>query len=138
MYFYVVGGGCAGVLLAATLGEDAEIKMLLFEASVLYFTYGFYMYFSVVGGGSAGALVAARLSENTDKKVLLLEAGGEENSHPDSQIPFTFGSLLLSHMDWKYRTVPQKNACLSYIEEASKHVFVYMHACKYVCVYLYR
>ena len=35
MYFYVVGGDCAVVLLAATLGVDAEIKMLLFEASVL-------------------------------------------------------------------------------------------------------
>ena len=41
MYFYVVGGGCAGVLLAETLGEDAEIKMLQCAVFYLWVLYVF-------------------------------------------------------------------------------------------------
>ena len=61
--------------------------------------------------------MAARLSEDAKRKVLLLEAGGEENSHPDGHVPYKCGSLQLSHIDWKYLTVPQKYSCFSLIDQ---------------------
>ena len=73
--------------------------------------------FFLVGGGSAGAVLASRLSEDSDKKILLLEAGGEESEHPFSHIPFLCGLLQNTNVDWQYRTVPQKNACLSLVEQ---------------------
>ena len=66
-----------------------------------------------VGAGSAGAVVASRLSEDADKKVLLLEAGGEEDSHPATHVPFLCDTLQKTPVDWQYRTEPQKDACLS-------------------------
>lgn len=64
-------------------------------------------YFLVsVGAGSAGSVVAARLSEDPCVSVLLLEAGGPAD--PLSEIPATAFFLQHGHMDWSYKTVPQK------------------------------
>jgi len=63
-----------------------------------------------VGGGSSGAVVANRLSE--DFNVLLLEAGGDPT--PLSAIPaLAFLMLRQPHIDWRYTTTPQKDACLA-------------------------
>lgn len=61
----------------------------------------------IVGAGSAGCVLAHRLSEDRDRKVLLLEAGGEADS---SLVHCPGGSTTLwdTHLDWGFRTVPQK------------------------------
>ncbi|KAH7961291.1 hypothetical protein HPB52_006684 [Rhipicephalus sanguineus] len=71
----------------------------------------------IVGGGSAGCVVANRLSANPDTTVLLLEAGGLETA--SRQIPLTAAYNLGGHDDWDYRTVPQRNSCLSFHEQIS-------------------
>ena len=59
-----------------------------------------------------GVVLARRLAENNNFKVLLLEAGPEE---PETAfIPaFAFKTNHSDHYDWKYETIPQKNACRS-------------------------
>lgn len=58
-----------------------------------------------------GSVLAGRISENPKHKVLLVEAGPEE---PIAQsIPMFFFTAVNTTLDWKYKTVPQKNACLS-------------------------
>ena len=63
-----------------------------------------------VGSGTSGSLLANRLSK--DYKVLVLEAGGQPN--PLMNVPGV-GLLLINkpEVDWMYKTVPQKKACLS-------------------------
>jgi choline dehydrogenase len=64
----------------------------------------------VVGGGSAGCLIAARLSEDAARRVLLIEAGGADIDRPSIDDPTRWYSNLGSDIDWRYRTVPQRNA----------------------------
>ncbi|XP_072142258.1 glucose dehydrogenase [FAD, quinone]-like [Dermacentor andersoni] len=71
----------------------------------------------IVGGGSAGCVIANRLSADPGITVLLLEAGGLEDA--SRQIPLTATYNLAGHDDWGYRTVPQRNACLSFHEQVS-------------------
>ncbi|XP_077992321.1 glucose dehydrogenase [FAD, quinone]-like [Glandiceps talaboti] len=66
----------------------------------------------IIGAGSAGCVLANRLSENEDVSVLLVEAGPED-SKPEIHIPIQAGSLLRSDIDWKYKSVPQKDSCLA-------------------------
>lgn len=63
-------------------------------------------YFFLVGAGTAGSILASRLSEVECVNVLLLEAGGEPPLI--SEVPALARLLLFSHIDWKYKTVPQK------------------------------
>ncbi|XP_075534938.1 glucose dehydrogenase [FAD, quinone]-like [Dermacentor variabilis] len=69
----------------------------------------------IVGGGSAGCVIANRLSADPNITVLLLEAGGLEDA--SRQIPLTAPYNIDGHDDWAYRTVPQRNACLSFHEQ---------------------
>lgn len=55
--------------------------------------------------------MGARISENPNHRVLLVEAGPEEPIAPS--IPMFAYSALDTVLDWKYETVPQKNACLA-------------------------
>lgn len=55
--------------------------------------------------------MAGRLSEQADWRVLLLEAGGEEPT--TSAIPAFAVSALGTDLDWRFKTEPQKGACLS-------------------------
>lgn len=67
--------------------------------------------FIIIGGGSAGAVVANRLSENPNWNVLLVEAGPDEFTVTD--MPLLFPAIQLSPIDWKFRTEPNENYCLS-------------------------
>lgn len=55
--------------------------------------------------------MAGRLSENANWTVTLLESGPEQPAATD--IPAFLSSAVGSKYDWKYVTVPQKNACLA-------------------------
>lgn len=59
--------------------------------------------------------MASRLSEINQWKVLLIEAGGDEPI--GTQIPSMFLNFLGTDIDWKYKTEPEKNACLSSPEQ---------------------
>ncbi|XP_012256983.2 glucose dehydrogenase [FAD, quinone]-like [Athalia rosae] len=71
----------------------------------------------VVGAGSAGSVVAARLAE-AGKETLLLEAGGAAPLFLN--IPVLAPLLQQSVYDWKYSTVPQKDACKGLTNNQSK------------------
>ncbi|XP_077993644.1 glucose dehydrogenase [FAD, quinone]-like [Glandiceps talaboti] len=66
----------------------------------------------IVGAGSAGCVVANRLSEDENISVLLIEAGPED-TEPNITIPAEYVNMIGTDVDWKYLTVPQKNACLA-------------------------
>ncbi|XP_070540936.1 alcohol dehydrogenase [acceptor]-like isoform X2 [Ptychodera flava] len=66
----------------------------------------------IIGAGSAGCVLANRMSEEKDISVLLLEAGPDDTK-PEIHIPAKNSHLLNSEVDWLYKTVPQKEACLA-------------------------
>ncbi|XP_014675292.1 PREDICTED: glucose dehydrogenase [FAD, quinone]-like isoform X2 [Priapulus caudatus] len=73
----------------------------------------------IAGGGTAGCVLAARLSEDSDSTVLLLEAGGSELEDSLTRwltrLPTLTPSLmLLPHLSWQYRTVPQAQAAYGF------------------------
>ncbi len=61
----------------------------------------------IVGAGSAGCVLAARLSEDRRTSVLLIEAGPPDR-HVFIHVPAAFPRLFDSHLDWGYRTTPQR------------------------------
>lgn len=67
----------------------------------------------VVGAGSAGCVLANRLSEDPTISVLLLEAGGSEDDNANISVPIASPTLPFSEQDWRFKTVPQKKACLA-------------------------
>ena len=71
-------------------------------------------------------MIANRLSEVSDWNVLLLEAGDDESM--TGQIPVLAASLQLSNVDWQYKTEPQENACLGYLNKQ----YVFNHSIKIV------
>ena len=66
--------------------------------------------FVIVGGGTAGSVLANRLSA-MNFMVLLLEAGGEDTF--DSDIPSISSSMLLSSVDWQFKTENTGRYCLA-------------------------
>jgi len=62
----------------------------------------------VVGAGSAGCVLANRLSEDVSVRVLLLEAGSRD-WNPMIHIPGGIGKLFGPAVNWRFRTVPQRN-----------------------------
>ncbi|CAH1156144.1 unnamed protein product [Phaedon cochleariae] len=77
--------------------------------------YGTYD-FIVVGGGVTGSVVASRLSEMENRKVLLLEAGTFADEE-FLRIPSMTAFLANSPVQWGFKSVPQKTACLSLINQ---------------------
>ncbi|XP_014239854.1 glucose dehydrogenase [FAD, quinone]-like isoform X1 [Cimex lectularius] len=67
--------------------------------------------FIVIGGGVAGSVVASRLSENKNWRVLLVEAGPEEAT--TTTVPSFSNKAIGTDLDWKYKTVNEREACLS-------------------------
>ena len=64
----------------------------------------------VVGAGSAGCVVAARLSEDRDVRVAVVEAGSRDIPpavERDIEIPWHWGLVQNSVVDWAYESVPQ-------------------------------
>jgi choline dehydrogenase-like flavoprotein len=80
-----------------------------------------------VGAGSAGCVLANRLSENPESSVLIIEAGGSEDKNPNIPIPIASGNIHLSDEDWKFRTVPQKKACLAMNERVHQLITCFIH-----------
>ncbi|PRD22743.1 UNVERIFIED_CONTAM: Gld [Trichonephila clavipes] len=72
-----------------------------------------------VGAGAAGSVVASRLSEMLCVSVLLLEAGKEPPKV--TEIPAAAGSFVMSDLDWKYRTVPQRHTGSALIDRVVKN-----------------
>ncbi|XP_049518889.1 ecdysone oxidase-like [Dermacentor silvarum] len=64
-----------------------------------------------------GCVIANQLSEDPDVTVLLLEAGGLEAA--SRQVPFAAPMNLRGDDDWEDRSVPQKNAALSFHEQVN-------------------
>ena len=73
--------------------------------------------YDLVGAGSAGCVLANRLSEDPGVSVLLIEAGGSEDVNFNISVPLASGLVQLSEQDWKFQTVPQKNACLAMADQ---------------------
>jgi choline dehydrogenase len=67
--------------------------------------------FIVVGAGAAGSVLANRLTEVPEWDVLLIEAGRRENYVMD--IPLIAPLMSFTDTNWKYKTVPSDNVCLS-------------------------
>ena len=78
----------------------------------------------IVGAGTAGCVLANRLTEDPNVTVLLLEAGPVDSENFIS-IPLAQPEAMLSEVDWKYKTVPQKHGYLT-----SKNQEVYWPAGK--------
>ncbi|XP_070536437.1 glucose dehydrogenase [FAD, quinone]-like [Ptychodera flava] len=77
--------------------------------------------FVIIGAGSAGCVVANRLTEDEGISVLLLEAGPED-SRPEIHIPSEMGAIVGTDLDWQYKTVSQKHACLAMKENRAKWI----------------
>uniref|UniRef100_A0A6M2D3Z6 Putative glucose dehydrogenase ovary overexpressed n=1 Tax=Rhipicephalus microplus TaxID=6941 RepID=A0A6M2D3Z6_RHIMP len=79
----------------------------------------------IVGGGSAGCVLANRLSADPNRTVLLIEAGESEIASMicpwnkvlsfKTKVPLFAPALMGTKMNWEYLPVPQKNACLSVV-----------------------
>ena len=130
MLINIVGCGCGWLSLSVPVMARAGGSIIkgLFWALLLYnaimsltWDPSRYRYrpvvdreydFIVVGAGSSGCVIANRLSEIENATVLLVEAGGPD-SYSGMHIPLAYLELQLTDVDWQYKTLPQKQACLS-------------------------
>nr|XP_022334600.1 uncharacterized protein LOC111131397 [Crassostrea virginica]XP_022334601.1 uncharacterized protein LOC111131397 [Crassostrea virginica]XP_022334602.1 uncharacterized protein LOC111131397 [Crassostrea virginica]XP_022334603.1 uncharacterized protein LOC111131397 [Crassostrea virginica]XP_022334604.1 uncharacterized protein LOC111131397 [Crassostrea virginica]XP_022334605.1 uncharacterized protein LOC111131397 [Crassostrea virginica] len=87
-----------------TIFNSKDHKTIFLNASYDYI---------IIGAGSAGCILANRLSEDQTISVLLLEAGGSEDDNANISVPIASPTLPFSEQDWKFKTVPQKKACLA-------------------------
>jgi choline dehydrogenase-like flavoprotein len=60
----------------------------------------------IVGAGSAGCVLASRLGEDPDVEVAVVEAGPPDTD-PEIHMPYAFGALLKSRVDWDLVTEPE-------------------------------
>ena len=73
-----------------------------------------------VGGGTAGSVLASRLAEDTNRTILVLEAGGFPTTDENIEIPI-FSDVVRNsdEFNWRYTTVPQKNACKGHVDQVN-------------------
>ena len=60
----------------------------------------------IVGAGAAGCVVASRLGESPGVKIAVIEAGPPDTD-PEIHVPFAFGLLLKSRLDWDFASEPE-------------------------------
>ena len=63
----------------------------------------------IVGTGSAGCVLVNRLTEHPNTTLLLLEAGPVDTD-PNMHIPFRYFDIQNASINWKFKTVPQKES----------------------------
>jgi choline dehydrogenase len=60
----------------------------------------------IVGAGSAGCVLAHRLGEDAGVRIAVIEAGPADTD-PQIHVPFAFGALLKSRVDWDLVSEPE-------------------------------
>ena len=60
----------------------------------------------IVGAGSAGCVLAYRLGEDPGVRIAVVEAGPADTD-PQIHVPFAFGALLKSRVDWDLVSEPE-------------------------------
>ena len=60
----------------------------------------------IVGAGSAGCVLAYRLGEDPGVRIAVIEAGPADTD-PQIHVPFAFGALLKSRVDWDLVSEPE-------------------------------
>lgn len=90
-----------------------KTREIIIQIILLWLTLWHASFLNTVGAGSAGCVLANRLSEDPRFSVLLVEAGGSEEDNFVIRVPFGAPDLLNTDVDWAFKTVPQKNACLA-------------------------
>ncbi|CAH1156143.1 unnamed protein product [Phaedon cochleariae] len=98
--------------LSNQLPTDASMYKPTDDSVTDYGTFDFV----IVGGGVGGSVVARRLSDMENQKVLLLEAGtfADDDFY---RIPSMTAYLAFSEVQWGFRSIPQKTACLGIINQ---------------------
>ena len=96
--------GITAVLVYQWVIDSSPVHINNFSSDVEYD-------YIIVGAGTAGCVLANRLTEDPNVTVLLLEAGPVDSKYLVS-IPLTQSEVMLSELDWKYKTVPQKQGFL--------------------------
>ncbi|GLB42783.1 putative aryl-alcohol oxidase [Lyophyllum shimeji] len=93
------------------LGLGLQIALVWLVDAAVYQNYadlpGGGYDFIIIGGGTAGSVLANRLTEISRISVLVLEAGGSAEGVLNSVIPFNWGQLANTALDWNYTTSPQ-------------------------------
>uniref|UniRef100_A0A0U9HSJ2 Putative GMC oxidoreductase n=1 Tax=Chrysomela populi TaxID=154003 RepID=A0A0U9HSJ2_CHRPP len=94
------------------LPTDASMYKPLDDSVTDYGNYDFV----IVGGGVTGSVLARRLSDMENLKVLLLEAGTFADD-AFYRIPSMTAYLAFSEVQWGFRSIPQKTACLGIVNQ---------------------
>ena len=96
--------GMTAIIVYQWMINSGPVHMNNFSSDVEYD-------YIIVGAGTAGCVLANRLSEDPNITVLLLEAGPVDSKY-SINIPLAQAEIMLSELDWKYKTVPQNQGFL--------------------------
>jgi len=70
-------------------------------------------------------VLASRLAEDANRTILVIEAGGFPTTDPNIEVPI-FADIVRNsdEFNWRYKTVPQKNACKGHVDQVHMHCTV--------------